>query len=116
MTRGQNPDNGADTYLVPALARGLRLLEEFRQGSRTLGAPELARRLDLPRATVFRILSTLEHMGFLERLDGGGEYRLGMAVLRLYGECVQLMEADADPRAFDDRRYGFQTLNQGISR
>ncbi|WP_406622525.1 IclR family transcriptional regulator [Acidovorax sp. SDU_ACID1] len=83
-------ETGADKYMVPALERGLRLLQEFGRDSRTLGAPELARRLELPRATVFRMLNTLESMGFLER--AGGEYRLGMAVLRLGFEYLSSLE------------------------
>ncbi|MFT3718515.1 IclR family transcriptional regulator [Pseudorhodoferax sp.] len=72
---------GNDKYIVPALERGLRLLGEFGE-ARTLSAPECARRLNLPRSTVFRLLNTLEAMGYLERTEGN-DYRLGMAVLRL---------------------------------
>lgn len=85
-------ETGSEKYIVPALERGLRLLQEFGRGSRTLGAPELARRLELPRATVFRMLNTLESMGFLERINGGNEYRLGMAVLRLGFEYLSSLE------------------------
>ena len=52
-------EEGAERYNVPALERGLRMLCEFSRESRTLSAPELARRFDLPRSTVFRLLSTL---------------------------------------------------------
>lgn len=76
-------DDGADRYNVPALERGLRMLCEFTRENRTLTAPELARRFKLPRSTVFRLLTTLENMGFVERAEGGREYRLGLAVLRL---------------------------------
>ncbi|WHZ10281.1 MAG: Transcriptional regulator, IclR family [Burkholderiaceae bacterium] len=76
-------DDGPDRYNVPALERGLRLLGEFSRDTRTLTAPELARRFKLPRSTVFRLLSTLETLGFVERDEGGREYRLGPAVLRL---------------------------------
>ena len=72
-----------DRYNVPALERGLRVLGEFSRETRTLTAPELARRFKLPRSTVFRLLATLENMGFVERDEGGRDYRLGMAVLRL---------------------------------
>lgn len=92
MTQTNPSEIGADKYVVPALERGLRLLQEFGRDSRTLGAPELARRLELPRATVFRMLNTLEGMGFLERVDGGSEYRLGMAVLRLGFEYLSSLE------------------------
>jgi DNA-binding IclR family transcriptional regulator len=85
-------DDGADKYNVPALERGLRILGEFGRESRSLSAPELARRLDLPRSTVFRLLSTLESMGFIERGQGSNDYRLGMAVLRLGFEYLSSLE------------------------
>jgi len=76
-------DENVNRYNVPALERGLRMLCEFSRNQRTLNAPELARRLDLPRSTVFRMLNTLESMGFVERTADGYEYKLGVAVLRL---------------------------------
>jgi len=85
-------EEGADRYNVPALERGLRLLCEFSREHRALSAPELARRFDLPRSTVFRLLTTLENMGFLERAEGGRDYRLGLAVLRLGFEYLASLE------------------------
>jgi DNA-binding IclR family transcriptional regulator len=43
-------------YLVPGLERGLKLLQLFRPGRTELGAPQIARELDLPRSTAFRLL------------------------------------------------------------
>ncbi len=88
----ESADNGADKYMVPALERGLRLLQEFGRGNATLGAPELARRLQLPRATIFRMLNTLEAMGFLQRAEGSNDYRLGLSVLRLGFEFLSSMD------------------------
>jgi len=81
---------GGDKYIVPALERGLRMLGEFSRETRTIGAPEFARRLGLPRSTVFRLLSTLESLGFVERF--GNDYRLGVAVLRLGFEYINSLE------------------------
>jgi DNA-binding IclR family transcriptional regulator len=72
-----------DRYTVPGLERGLRILAEFSRREPVLTAPEIARRLGVPRSTVFRLLVTLEHMGFVERTDDGRAHRLGLAVLRL---------------------------------
>jgi DNA-binding IclR family transcriptional regulator len=58
-------DDGSDRYTVPGLERGLRLLCEFSRHEKSLSAPELAKRLDVPRSTVFRLLATLERMGSL---------------------------------------------------
>jgi len=70
-----------DRYTVPALERGLRLLACFTPERPVWSAPELARCLSLPRSTVFRLLTTLENVGYLQRSNT--EYRLGLAVLRL---------------------------------
>lgn len=72
-----------DKYLVPGLERGLRVLCEVGKGDFNLTAPELARRLQVPRTTVFRLLSTLEQLGFVARNDTRREFGLGMSVLRL---------------------------------
>jgi len=84
-------DASGEKYMVPALERGLRLMQEFGRDNAILGAPELARRLNLPRATVFRMLNTLEAMGFLQRV-GSNEYRLGLAVLRMGFEFLSSLE------------------------
>ncbi len=73
--------NDNERYTVPALERGLRLLTSFSPAQPVWTAPELARTLALPRSTVFRMLTTLEGLGYLQR--SGMEYRLGLAVLRL---------------------------------
>jgi DNA-binding IclR family transcriptional regulator len=88
----EGSEEASEKYVVPALERGLKLLGEFSRDNRRLGAPELARRLGLPRSTVFRLLNTLESMGFIERADGGMDYRLGMAVLRLGFEYLASLE------------------------
>lgn len=81
-----------ERYIVPALERGLRILAEFNRKEKVLGAPELARKLKLPRSTIFRLLSTLEAMGYLEKTDSGREYRLGIAVLRLGFEYIASLD------------------------
>ncbi len=81
-----------DRYLVPALQRGLQLLGQFSRDERELTGAELSRRLGLPRASVFRILQTLEQMGYVERVGETAHYKLGMAVLRLGFEFLASME------------------------
>ena len=72
-----------DRYHVPALARGLELLSRFSRRTPQLTGAELARDMDLPRASVFRMLHTLERAGYVERVDDSASYRLGLGVLRL---------------------------------
>ncbi len=92
MSKVTSSEEPQDKYLVPALERGLLLLGEFNHRDRKLSAPELARRLNLPRSTVFRLLMTLESMGFVQRSEGGHDYRLGLAVLRLGFEYLASLE------------------------
>ena len=81
-----------DRYRVPALARGLQLLMQFNRDQPELSGAQLARQLDLPRASVFRMLCTLEQAGFLERCADGVNYKLGLGVLRLGFELLASME------------------------
>jgi len=85
-------ETGASTYLVPGLERGLRILAEFSAREPVLGAPELSRRIGIPRTTTFRLLQTLEALGFLERANGERHFRLGVAVLRLGFEYLSSLE------------------------
>jgi DNA-binding IclR family transcriptional regulator len=83
---------GTPSYLVPGLERGLRILSEFSAREPVLGAPELSRRIGIPRTTTFRLLQTLEALGFLERVNGDRQFRLGVAVLRLGFEYLSSLE------------------------
>ncbi len=81
-----------EKYIVPALQRGLELLATFTRDTREQNGADLARKLDLPRASVFRTLHTLERAGFVERVGDSVNYRLGLGVLRLGFEYLASME------------------------
>ena len=72
------------SYVVPALERGLRVLELFDRHRTEISAPEVVRELRLPRSTVFRLLRTLEFRGYVKRIGKRGAYTIGPAVLRLW--------------------------------
>lgn len=81
-----------ERYTVPALSRGLALMTQFTRDDRELTGAELSRRLNLPRASVFRMLQTLEQLGFVERAGDSGAYKLSLGVLRLGFEYLASME------------------------
>jgi DNA-binding IclR family transcriptional regulator len=62
-------------YTVDAAAKALQILSVFSQNERRMSLAELAARTGIPRATAFRLLSTLEQSGFL--VKESAEYRLG---------------------------------------
>jgi DNA-binding IclR family transcriptional regulator len=99
QTTDQNTDldegDKASRYTVPALARGLEILSYFTHERRILSGAQLAKMAKLPRASVFRMLQTLEQAGYLDRVGEPGthpSYRLGVAVLRLGFEFLSSME------------------------
>src|SRR5271156_3114785 len=51
---------------LEALARGLRVLESFDQTRKQLTLSDIAKRLDMPRASVRRTLHTLVQLGYAE--------------------------------------------------
>jgi DNA-binding IclR family transcriptional regulator len=79
-------------YNVPALQRGLQILRMFSREQKELSGADLSAQLNLPRASIFRILQTLESMGFIERVHDSARYRLGIAVLRLGFEYIASLE------------------------
>lgn len=81
-----------ERYTVPALQRGLELLGCFSRQTPALSGADLARQLGVPRASVFRMLHTLEQTGFVERVGDSSHYRLGLGVLRLGFEYLASME------------------------
>jgi DNA-binding IclR family transcriptional regulator len=90
----EDPDSPS-RYTVPALARGLEILSYFTHERRILSGAQLAKMAGLPRASVFRMLQTLERAGYLDRVGEPGthpNYRLGVAVLRLGFEFLSSME------------------------
>jgi DNA-binding IclR family transcriptional regulator len=79
-------------YLVPGLERGLRILAQFTTREPVLSAPELSRRIGIPRTTTFRLLQTLQSLGFLERANDDRSFKLGVGVLRLGFEYLNSLE------------------------
>jgi hypothetical protein len=77
-----NAQDQRDRYCVPALERGIGIFELLGQRPTPLSGADIARELRIPRATVFRLLRTLEHREWLRRTEGG-TYSLGPAVLHL---------------------------------
>jgi DNA-binding IclR family transcriptional regulator len=80
-----------ERYLVPGLQRGLEILRCFRVDRPRITAAELATELSIPRSTVFRLVTTLQYLGFLEN-SSGREYSLGAGVLSLGFEYIASLE------------------------
>lgn len=102
-------------YHVEALARGLRILGLFSEFRPALRLTDIAKITELPVPTVFRLVHTLEHEGFVERLPDGlvrpasAVLQLGFSALQgqdVVGVSTQPLRALADATA--------QTINLGV--
>lgn len=79
MTTYEEPGRDTD-YMVPALQRGLCILQMFGARQRTLGSSEIAERLGVSVSAIYRILHTLSEMGYLRKL-AKNTYELGPQVV-----------------------------------
>jgi DNA-binding IclR family transcriptional regulator len=71
------------SYVIQAVANGLKILEEFGGADAELGVTELSNRVGLHKNSVFRLLATLEQSGYVEQCAQTDRYRLGRACLAL---------------------------------
>lgn len=76
----------SERYLVPALIRGLSILQNLSGERRRLTLSEVAASLKVTRSSAYRLLFTLSHLGFVLFDTETKTYALGPEVLRLgYG-------------------------------
>lgn len=74
---------------LSSVRNAARLLKVFLSREGSIGVSELARRLDLAKSTVHRLLTTLAAEGLIEQDPASGGYRLGIVVFEL-GEAVRV--------------------------
>lgn len=85
--------------LVPAVTRAFDILELFLEadGDGTLSAPDVTRRLGLPRTTVHELLTTLTARSYLVAADGApGRYRLGVRTYQLGSRYAEQLDLAAE--------------------
>ncbi|TDC13458.1 IclR family transcriptional regulator [Streptomyces sp. 8K308] len=82
---------------VPAVSRALDILELFLDGDGTLSAPEITRRLQLPRTTVHELVTTLAARSYLVPVpEQPGRYRLGVRTYQLGSRYAEQLDLAAE--------------------
>jgi DNA-binding IclR family transcriptional regulator len=111
MTSAQMP--GAR---VQSLQRAIQLLAAFDRDQAELGVTDLSRIVGLPKSTVSRLLTTLAHEGFVERVPESDKYRLGLLLLRLAGRVSHFgdIRAAAHPVLVDLSAYTLETVHLAV--
>lgn len=71
--------------MIQSLKRAVSILKTFTIDDAEIGVGDLSRRLQLPKSTVFRLLSTMESEGLIRQNPDTRKYRLGLELLSLAG-------------------------------
>lgn len=74
---------------VRAVERALDILLCFTGTEQELGLSDIAKKVNLHKSTVHRLLASLENKGFIRRPPGSEKYRLGWSVLELVSNIYQ---------------------------
>ncbi|HEX5483264.1 MAG TPA: IclR family transcriptional regulator [Terriglobia bacterium] len=103
----------ANNYIV-AIERTLQVAEAFR-GERNLRLADLAERTRMVKSSVFRILFTLERLGYIEK-SGDGRYSISSRFGRLAGAArtESNLAAQAAPFMAGLLRRFQETVNLGV--
>jgi DNA-binding IclR family transcriptional regulator len=87
----RNQAAGPSDEVVPAgsaILRAIRILEAIASCHTPPQLAEICKSVDLPKPTVFRILSTLEHAGLVAREPGSKRYHCGPRMNHLAGQAL----------------------------
>ncbi|HIY66434.1 MAG TPA: IclR family transcriptional regulator [Candidatus Agrococcus pullicola] len=104
-----------DTGLVQSVDRAITVLEILaRSGASSVS--DLARRLDVHKSSVSRLLATLERRGIVEQESDGGRYGLGAGIVRLARSARDQSDVVAVARPVAERlsRMTGETVNVSV--
>lgn len=71
------------TPTVPALERGLAVLELVAKSRNGLTFSQVSRHFDFPKSSIHCLLVTLERLGYLQRLESTGRFVAGLNLVRI---------------------------------
>ncbi len=87
-------------YNIEALARGLEILSLFSYETPALSLSQVVDLLQINKSTAYRVLSTLQSMGYLEQSSSTRLYRPGLKVLQLGFTAINTLELRQVTRPF----------------
>lgn len=90
------PAAGDSSTGVQSVARALDLLEAFPKYGPEIGLSRMAALINLNKATAYRLLTTLEERGYVERSPEDRKYRLGVRAFELGAYFQNQLEVRRD--------------------
>lgn len=85
-----DPSKGVDGLFNQSLARGLSVLESFRDADRPLSLAQIASRTGLTRSAAQRLVHTLRKLGYLTLADDGRGFLLNLPILDLTHDYLRM--------------------------
>ena len=112
--RREASDGPRRPTVVRAVARALDILDVLQEESDGASLARIAERVDLPKSSVFRYLSTLVDRGYVIQDRATSDYRLGLGFVHSHTRHLHLLVARARPLLEDLRdRFG-ETVNLAV--
>lgn len=105
------PDN---VYSIRAAQRVCDILDLLQERPDGVSLAHVAEVTGLPKSSAFRYLATLESRRYVERDPASGDFRLGLAFLRLQARRLDLLIQRARPRLEALRDRFEETVNLGL--
>jgi len=96
--------------------RAMSVLEILSDAAEDLGVTDIARKLEVHKATASRLLGTLASRGLVERDPNTGKFRVGIGLIRLAGAAMSGLDViqQARPVLEDLRERTGETVNLAI--
>jgi DNA-binding IclR family transcriptional regulator len=88
--------------LVNSIVRAVKLLEILKE-ERDISYIQIAKRIDIPKSTLFKILKTLENLELVHKDGETGRYQLGTKLIELGGSARNQLEITNIARPFMKR-------------
>lgn len=85
------PSREKDSYNIRSVENALHLLEALADEETQCSLAQLSERLDMTKASLFRLMATFENHGYVERGQISGEYQLGIAAFEVSQKLLSKM-------------------------
>lgn len=78
--------------MVKSVARALDILQIVSSHKQGIGVTEIAKQIDINKSSVYRILTTLAHYGYIEQDGETGKYKLGYKCLEMSTKLLESID------------------------
>jgi len=85
---------------VQVVDRSFDILEYLSLTQGEQGPTQIAEAVGLNKSTVFRLLSTMQHRGYVEKNEARGTYRIGIKLVEVVSNHINNLELQTEARPF----------------